>query len=598
MVSARAFAVKRSRRIAVSEGNVSGSPLSFILKFFGKGQNENAENAKYKQTRTSLTSFLPLLPTLSPTLQKKLAPLKSFLTTDLGTIFNQVWAGVQAKVESEAVSQFISLAAAAGEAVNTVTPTFPATGTLTASTFAGFAATPTLPAWPATLTLEFALPGCSFNFEHGSLTAYYNLNFDAALVIGTNVPALPFSLNPRMSFTISNADLQADSFWADIETFLDDVFTDIGNFFTQGDNYQSDWNLAQAAVTQRADGSFSVPPGQARFLTLLASINAAGPEFVALGFTECAFSVANGNTLTLTVTHPLDAGPEISDPNDPKFSLISPELSVSDPEVKPGQTVTCNGINFPVASVSQILLTWANTSSGSPTGAQLKYEVTGKKTATIISVPLSALSSGLYKHTVESLKAGTEYSFWARCGDALTWSKWSDTPFKIKTEPTTLVELVLKAAGDSSASGVVVGSANLSGTSTNWTATALIPATTAPGVYDLIAQFPGGGSVTAMITVANTLEPAFYIPDAATGAPTPSPAWLMVGSPFHAKGVNFPAGTASVFLDGALVGEYSAPSGEFTASLTAPETFSLHTVEATVGSASASFTFNLMAQPK
>jgi hypothetical protein len=216
-----------------------------------------------------------------------------------------------------------------------------------------------------------------------------------------------------------------------------------------------------------------------------------------------------------------------------------------------------------------------------------------------LSVPLSALSGGIYQYTINSLKADTTYSFWTRCGDQLTWSRWSDQALKIKTTPTTLVELVLKPADDPSGSGVVVGSADLSQTSRNWSAPARIPPATPEGVYNLIAALPAGGSAATTIRVANIVQPSLLIPDPATGAPTPSPVWLTVGSAFTVKGVNFPTGVASLSLDGTFVGDFTVVStGEFLAPLTAPESFGAHTIEATVGSTSASFTFTTMAQPK
>jgi len=307
--------------------------------------------------------------------------------------------------------------------------------------------------------------------------------------------------------------------------------------------------------------------------------------------------------LTLTLTHPLDPGPPLSDPNDlpPGTFLSNPAtLSANNTQVRPGETISVSGTNFPVASISQIPIEWANTSSGTPNGAQIKYEITGKNTATPTAVPLSALSNGLYSYTANSLTANTEYSFWARCGDQLTWSKWSDVPLKITTAETRLVDVVLKSGDDPNGSGVIVGSANLSQTSTNWTAPATIPVTTAEGVYNLIAELSGGEIAMTTIIVSNTLKPALFIINPTNGAIIPPP--LLGGSPFTIKGEDFPPGVVIVTLDGTIAGMPNAPTGEFVLQLNVPgdqnSNYQSVTVTATSGGASVSLSFQTPGPPK
>ena len=394
---------------------------------------------------------------------------------------------------------------------------------------------------------------------------------------------------------------------ADVGTFLDDFFTDVGNFFTNG-NYESKWDLAQAAAAEQTDQTFPLSTtGFSQFLTLLTSLNAAGPDCVALGFNQCAFSIATGangdDVLTLTLTHPLDPGPQLSDPNDlPLGTVLSnpATLSANNTQVRPGQTISVSGTNFPVVSVSQLPIEWVNSSSGKPNGAQIKYEITGKNTATPIAVPLSALSNGLYSYTANSLAANTEYSFWARCGDQLTWSQWSNVPLKITTAATSLVNVVLRSVDDPSGSGVIVGSADLSQKSTNWTASANISVTTAEGVYNLIAELSGEGIAMTTIVVSNTLKPTLFIIDPTNGAIIPPP--LFGGSPFTIKGEDFPPGVVTVTLDGTIVGMPNAPTGEFVMQLNVPgnqnSNYQTVTVTATSGSASVPLSFQTQGPPK
>jgi hypothetical protein len=340
-----------------------------------------------------------------------------------------------------------------------------------------------------------------------------------------------------------------------------------------------------------------------QFLVLLTSLNSAGPDMVALGFVQCAFAVVNGNTLELTITHPLDVGPDLRDPSVPSGGALvnPPTLSASEVQVKPGGTLTAAGTNFPIASVSQIPITWGNTSSGKAVGAQLKYGVAGQPAGGPIDLALSALSDGIYSYTAKSLAAGTTYSFSARCGDELTWSKWSN-PLQITTAKTTLVNLVLKPVGDPNSPGVTVGSAALSQTSTNWNATAVIPPTTADGSYDLVAELSGVAIALTPITVSSVLKPILFMIDPSNHDAVVTSPVLMGGSPFTMKGEDFPPGVVSVTLNDTVVGTPSAPTGEFVLALNVPGNATSGgqnvTVTATSGSASATYSFQSLGPPQ
>ena len=570
--------------------NVSAKPLNVSVQFYSNTGNGNAENAEYVQTTAPIASFLQLLPLLAPSLATKFKPLEPYLTTSLGAIFNTEWAKIQATEETLIGGILTSQAVAAKQSVRNVTTSLPSAGSVFAITQDARPANQFTSAQPPQLYLEFQLPGCNVHFESETtilgvhVWAYYKLNFDLAIVVSTPAPIIPFGFVPQIQAVVSNSSLQPDDVGASFLTGFDDVVTSFGNFVTQSSNYESDWNLAQTAVTSSTDGTYSVPGGGlGQILILFSALNDAGPDVASLGFSQSVFSIeidgkiatsdslspTTLDTLTLTLTHPLDGGPVLVDPLAPNSGALSAQavLSLSDLQVKPGQTITASGTNFAAQSDSQVSLRWSNTSSGKPIGAEIKYEITGKGTSTPIAVPLSEF--GLYTYTAESLAANTQYSFWARCGDQLTWSKWSDAPLKVTTAKTSLVDLLLRPVSAGAGAGVIIGSADLSPTSTNWTAQAVIPSTAA-GTYSISAKLSERVLATAPITVASVLKTEIFVVDTSQHETIIAAPVLMGGSAFTIKGENFPPGQITVTVDGADAGTPDAAAGQFVMPLKVP----------------------------
>ena len=576
--------------MSTTSGNVSGNPLNVLIDYYAKSDNENADNAHYKETKDSLLTLLQQASLLPPELTQQFDPLLPLLINPLGVLFNTLWLSVLSVQETALANLFQKQV---GSSVNSVTATLVPTGTLMAEAATGTSSV------PGSLTLTFQLPGDNIHFEHGGVTAWYKLDFDAALVIWTTVPLQPFNLSPTVSAQISNTSLHADSFWADVETGLDDFFTALGNFFTQSDNYISDWNLAQNAVGQY-DESYSLPQdGLTQILNAITSLNAASPYLLNLGFVQCDFSVVNGDALTLTIKHPLDAAPKLTWPGAPQTGilLLQPTLAASDPAAKPGQSITASGANFPLALVSQVPLSWSNSSSGTPSGAQIKYEIKGKNTASPINVPASDLAGGDYSYTAKSLAADTDYTFWARCGDALTWSEWSE--IQIKTAQSATVNLVLKSQATGAA--VTIGSAPLSETATGWSANGIIPAGTAPGTYNLLAVRADNNLEIAMttITIADSLQPTLFFVDPSHGDSVISSPLVLGGGSFAVKGEYFPASAIIVNVNGDTGVITEGP--EFVLSLTAPgspENSEEVTVTALSTVAPVTITFDTLGEPK
>ena len=115
----------------MASGNVSNNPLNVVAEFYWSTFNGNAvENANYVQTQLQLESALPLLPTL----QSQLAPLKPYLTNNLGTLFNTAWATVQTAEQDAAATIFTTEANNGGASINSVTCTLAPAGILIAET--------------------------------------------------------------------------------------------------------------------------------------------------------------------------------------------------------------------------------------------------------------------------------------------------------------------------------------------------------------------------------------------------------------------------------------------------------------------------------
>jgi hypothetical protein len=298
----------------------------------------------------------------------------------------------------------------------------------------------------------------------------------------------------------------------------------------------------------------------------------------------------------VTLTGPIDPGPAVEIVNDPTKVLSNlPSLSVSNTRVAPGASLSVVGDNFPLPSATELQLEWPNTSTGTPTGAQLKYQIKGKDTTTSIDVPVPPhfTGYGVYMYTVTALVPNTEYEFWARCSDTVGWSAWSSYPLTVKTSLSSDVQLILKLQS-SAQSMATLGNQALSATSQLWKLNVTIPSTTVAGAYNLVAQLDGAPLASAAITVATTALAQLQIIDPATNQIVTLPI-LVGGDHFTVRGSDYPNGPVSIGIAGVKVASVAATNGTFVATLTVPgspsDTFGTMTVVASGGGVSASVQF-------
>jgi hypothetical protein len=565
--------------------DVSANPLNVVISLAYAPYNAGAVlNSQYQIVSQSLETVLPLLPS---SLASQLSPITPFMGTPLGQLFNSDWASLLPTEQTTLANQFILAASGGGQGVSNVSCTLASSGTVLAAVDP--AQGPTL----AILTMDFHLPGGNFHFNSGPLGAAWLLNFDADLTVSTPVPVQPFNFSPVVTATLSNSSLNADNFGADIDSALDNFFTALGNFFVSG-NFISDVDWAEQIIPQETDQSEVIAgPAVAPLVSLFNSLNSAGPECASLGFTECAFSIV-GSNLTLSVTHPLDPGPTLFDLYH-QPSLLSPALAATASEATPGSSITAIGAQFPAASAQALTFEWPNTSSGTPTQAQIQYD---GQTYTI-AAPSNAGPEFLYVYQAAALTPGTTYVFQARCGDQLTWSQWGQA-LSVTTATTDVVDLVLAPVGGGQS--WTLGSAPLPAANAQWTCPGTIPAAAPDGDYTLQAVLGGTVLAKTPLSIVAALSPHIDVIDTVTGAvinPTP---YMTGGMSFTLQGSGFPDGPVAIAINGSTVQTVAATGGAFTVNLTTPGnpwTTGEVSVTATEGTATASLNppIELLGQP-
>jgi hypothetical protein len=249
--------------------------------------------------------------------------------------------------------------------------------------------------------------------------------------------------------------------------------------------------------------------------------------------------------------------------------------------------------------MDQLTIRWFNTSSGTPSGAEIKIESNGSDS--VQEVPLAPGSDDLYLYTATGLTPNTEYKFYARCGDMFTWSQWSQAPLTVNTSQTNLANLVLIPPSGSSFPISLLGSAALSTTSDAWSCSGHIPASTPLGTYELAAELSGTIIASTSVMVVATLTPMLQLFDPTTNTVTTVVPGLG-GDPFTIRGEGFPNGPVTVSLNGTVAGTPNAVGGQFVLSLRVPGTVSSNNqtvaIVATSGGVSASLSFSVVGQSK
>lgn len=562
--------------------DVTGQPLAVQFTFYPKILTEAATSNSQYQIQTMPYSVIK--PHLPPSVQGKTQALEQLLNTPLGTVIDTQWAQSKADQQAQAVKFIEQLAAKNNTSISNVTVTLHDPGPLTA------VVTPAAtPGGGQTLSLEFVISGNELTFDHPALVNWAD-DFDIAVSLTTPVPVLPFGFAPSLTARGENAEVSPNNFLAKIAEGGDNWLTDIWNFITGG-NFVSNVALDEEGLEIQTDTDLPTP--NSPLVATLTGMNSVGPDIVAAGFTQFAFSIENGNVLTGTLTHPLDPGPVVVDVTHPEagggVNFMLPELSASESVVPPGGPFTAAGTYFPWASSGQLYLEWLNTTSGQAVSSELL--VAGGGSSSNATIQAGSGFTDQYVYTATGLQPNVEYTFTARCSDQAAWSLWSD-PVKLTTSQGDLVRLMLEPPPGSPYGIQQVGSAGLTAGSSDWTCPAVIPASAPDGVYTLAAVLNGQILATTQITVgAVTANIAVIDPSDNQVITNPQ---IMADSTFTVRGEAFPDGPVSLTIAGQLVGIATAVNGSFTAQLTSSEgtyTSGTFTIAASGGGVTATTTY-------
>lgn len=559
--------------------DVTDQPLVFNAVYVPKGS--------YQQITTNVQDSL--VSSLIP------SAVSTILAKTLGNLFNEAWITPTKQKDDSyqspwqldtalAVKIVYQRAAANNMSVSNVTAVLPQEGTVSAQATSAVSS-----GVPGSLKIMYSLPGVIVNFDYGWDTASYQLTYDAALVVASPVPFLPLTLTPKMTITASNAQLSAENVAAD----FNDLGEALAQMFSAGFFGFND--TAESRVSSGVDmySSLTDIPAVDEFIAVLSLI---GDEAQAAGFTQLTANIING-ALTFGFVHPTDPAPVLYSPVPSLpdgYPLAQAMLALNvGAGVRPGESITVVGSNFPAQSATELKVAWANTSSGAPSGAELTYGIPLMGAANFETV--SYLPPGNYEFTAIGLEPKTVYEFLACCDDQYTSSAWSNA-LVLLTAATDVVDLILSAASQPTILGPNIGSHPLSSTFGSWLASATIPANTKPGDYVIAAELAGEILATVPVAILGT-QPVLHVIGNFGNGPTIilPPINLIGGETFSVQGLGFAPGAVVLALSGqpgTLVASANS-AGEFTFNLIAPgdkSTSGPVTVTATGSNGSASVT--------
>jgi hypothetical protein len=565
--------------------DVTSQPLAVNFTFSPKVLTDAATSNSQYQVLTWPWSTVKM--GLSQEAQMKFQVLDQLTTTALGKIIDAQWAQDKADAQKQAVT-FIGKnhPSVSNVAVNLTDPG-PVTATVTP------AATP---GGDGELTLEFTLKGCELTLDDPALVNWADV-FDVIVTLTTPVPVLPFGFVPALTAEGSNAEVSPNNLLAAAAEWGDNFLTGIWNFLSGG-NYVSDVELAEEGLEIETDAALPAPSSAIE--GVLNQLNSAGPDVLVTGFTQFAFSIENGNTLTGTLTHPLDPGPQVIDVTHPEagggINFMLPELSASESVVPPGGPFNAAGKYFPWASSGQLYLEWLNTTSGAAESSEIL--VAGGGSSKQDTIQAGSGFTGQYIYTATGLQPNVEYTFTARCSDQAAWSLWSD-PLKLTTSQGDLVLLMLEPPVGSPYGIQQIGAADLAGGSSDWACAAVIPASAPDGTYTLAAVLNGQTLATTQITVgAVTANIAVIDPSDNQVITNPM---VMADTAFTVRGEAFPHGPVILTIAGQPAGTATAVNGSFTVALISSEgtyTSGTFTIAATGGGVTATTAYYQIGKAK
>ena len=585
---------------------ISGTRLDIYLEFWGVNDQPPPAPAKIYALELGVVQALLLAAFQdNPQVENGLKSLFQTLFNNgpLDQQFNSLW---QNQGQAFATSQIPAAVRQQEPNAYNFQPSYPQQGTLTAIT--GGLEDPGLVQLlpPGTqgseLWLNFSLSGVSVKFY--TTTAFgqfaapeWNVTFDADLGVSIGVPTDPtIPLVAQAAFATSNTKVGPANFAG----WLGGVTTGAGNWVSGALTTLGDWLTQQPSGPGQAqpppgapDSVMPVPLSQLGALqSLLADLSKALSNAPVIGFTKLGVVVDSnpppgtdpGPTVALTLTHPYDPGPAITNPLAPPSgpTFTSPEIGASVTQVNAGGQVGVSGSYFPAAQANELTIQWTDTCSGTVLQSEIQWGALSTappangpvpappQPAPDVLQPRNGRFDGQNTFvTPKNLAPSTWYAFRVRDFDvpgiiATDWSAWT----AFQTPATSQVDLQLDVSGTS----VLVGAGSV-GTDGTFSTIAIIPTSVPPGTYVLWAVQGGQQMAQTTITVVaefQALPPLLQVLNPNTGLAYSGQGIAVGGSTITIRAQHFQPGSVDLYVDsptGTSVGTVTADS---TGAVTAP----------------------------
>jgi hypothetical protein len=489
--------------------------------------------------------------------------LERLLKTPLDQTFDTAWAGQMAAAQAQVIKAIQDADSKAYD----INPMFPVTGTLRAQVGA---LTPvlldTVPVGTNALqlTLSYLLPSVRVNFSEKA--PFYlpdpklKVTFDAEFLIYIAVPDQPWiPFGVKSAFVTSNTQLAGAGLYGGIALALERLW---GNLIGQ---------------------PFAEPPGRTSgnsniggLPQLLSSVAPALAQAGSMGFSQLSVGIdggaADGNTVTVYLSHPFDPAPGVNNVASPGVFILQSQIGTSAPQVNAGGHLGVVGRAFPPAQARTLVIGWNDTTSGPVTQSEVQWGLSPLGLPPPLPASVLIKRSGSYDNgatfTARGLTPDTSYAFRVRDYDAgnqiaTDWSRW----LVLTTTSSDQVDLTLNDSANT-----VIGNASVQVDGT-FASTVNVPAAESPGPYMLRAAMSGLQIAETPITVigaGEALAPVVQVISGSTGLPFTSSDLLVTWTPIHLRGGNFNAGAVELFIDSATgpsLGTAVADlSGSFTAS--------------------------------
>jgi hypothetical protein len=369
----------------MGEAVISGTRLDVYLEFWSVlDQYQQQAEPPIRALEVKVVQDLLLAAFQNPQTQMQLSALfNNLFSQTLDAKVNSDWQNDQTYANTQILTSIVQSVPSAYN----IQTSYPKSGTLSAQVTSGFTDPGIISQFPpgtqgSELRLNLALPGIRTTFntawnvqgiQSQGGGGYFNtawgssanpaffISFDGDLGINIGVPTNPsIPLAAVVEFDASNFNQGAANFGGQLQGLWQDITQAFSSFWTSViGGVPSSGN--QPPPSQVVD----IPtPLLASFSKDLSTISNALANAPSAGFTMLGVEVDTnpplgtdpGNTVAITLTHPYDPGPVITNPlvgpSGPSFR--NPVIGASATEVNAGGSLTVSGLYFPQVQTNQL----------------------------------------------------------------------------------------------------------------------------------------------------------------------------------------------------------------------------------------------------